>query len=59
MKTQHWFQYVSNGVLILFLGILVLVTAIAYLRRSGSTGLDMTRIQKMRFDKGASSGDPS
>ncbi len=42
------FQKVAAGILILFFGIMFFVTIIAYLRPSGSTGLDMSKIQKMR-----------
>lgn len=57
MRQWHWFQFVSNGVLILFLGIIVLVIYVAFSRTSGSTGLDMSTIQKIRFDQ--YSNDPS
>jgi hypothetical protein len=50
MRRWHWFQFVSNGILALFLGIMVYVICIAYMRHSGSTGLDMTAIQKIRYD---------
>jgi hypothetical protein len=58
MRHWHWFQFVSNGILALFLGIMVYVICIAYMRHSGSTGLDMTAIQKMRYDA-ASAFTPS
>ncbi len=50
MRQRHWFQFVSYGILALFLGILCYVSIIAYARHSGSTGLDMASIQKMRYD---------
>lgn len=50
MQRWHWFQFVSNGVLALFIGIMIYATFIAYTRRSGSTGLDMMTIQKIRYD---------
>ena len=50
MRHWHWFQFVSNGILVLFLGILVYVVATAYTRRSGSTGLDVAKIQRMRYE---------
>ena len=50
MRHWHWFQFASSGILALFLGILVYVIIIAYTRHSGSTGLDMATIQKMRYD---------
>ena len=50
MRHWHWFQFVSNGILALFLSIMLYVIVIAYTRNSGSTGLDMAAIQKMRYD---------
>lgn len=50
MFRRHWFHFVSYSVLALFLGIMLYVIAIAYLRISGSTGLDMATMQKMRYD---------
>ena len=50
MRQWHWFQFVSNGILALFLGIMIYVIGIAYTRHSGSTGLDMAKIQKIRYD---------
>lgn len=50
MHRRHWFQYVANGILVLFLGILAFVCMTAYMRHSGTTGLDMATIQKMRYE---------
>jgi hypothetical protein len=50
MRHWHWFQFVLNGVLALFCGIMLYVVLIAYTRQSGSTGLDMATIQKTRYD---------
>jgi hypothetical protein len=50
MRHWHWFQWTSHGILVLFLGILLYVVVIAYLRHSGSTGLDMATIQKIRYE---------
>lgn len=50
MRRWHWFQFVSNGILALFLSILLYVVIIAYTRHSGSTGLDVATIQKIRYD---------
>lgn len=47
---RHWFHYVSYGILSLFMLLLLLVTAVAFSRRSGSTGLDMAQIQQLRYD---------
>lgn len=59
MRCRHWIYLVSNGVLALFLGIIVYVIFIAYGRRSGSTGLDMAAIQKMRFEAVQRDSNPS
>lgn len=50
MGRWHWFQFVSGGILTLFLSILVYVVVISYTRRSGSTGLDVATIQKIRYE---------
>lgn len=44
------FQKMAVGVLVLFFGILALAVVIAYSRVSGSTGLDMSKVQKMRLE---------
>ncbi len=44
------FQKIASGILFLFLGILFAATALAYLRPSGFTGLDMSQIQKIRLE---------
>lgn len=50
MLRWHWFQFISLGVLIIFFGILFLVVGISYTRHSGSTGLDVGMIQKIRYE---------
>ena len=50
MRHWHWFQFVSCGVLTLFLSILSYVVVIAYMRSSGATGLDVATIQKVRYE---------
>lgn len=49
-KRRHWFQYASVGFLFLFLGMLCLTIVVAYSRRSGSTGMDVATIQKIRYE---------
>lgn len=56
MQHPHWFQRASNGILVLFLGIMVVVVIIAHTRRSGTTGMDMAGIQQMRAATFASQG---
>jgi len=43
------FQKMVIGVTATFFGMMVLVVLVAYSRRSGSTGLDMAKIQKLRY----------
>ena len=50
MRHWHWFQFISNGFLALFLGILAYVCIVAFSRHSGSTGLDVATIQKIRYE---------
>jgi hypothetical protein len=50
MRRWHWFRFVSNGIVALFFGIMIYVIVIAFTRQSGSTGLDMGSIQKMRYE---------
>lgn len=45
-----FFLYLSHAILLLFIGIIVVVIFIAYSRRSGSTGMDMAAIQKVRYE---------
>jgi hypothetical protein len=47
---MRWFQKAAVGVILLFFGIMIMVTFVAYGRRSGSTGLDMAKVQKIRYD---------
>ena len=44
------FQKAVVAVTALFFGLMGLVIIAAYTRHSGSTGLDMAKIQKMRYD---------
>lgn len=50
MRRWHWFQFIAHGILALFMGIMLYVVYIAFNRHSGSTGLDMASIQKMRYE---------
>lgn len=42
------FQKVASGVLVVFMGLLVLVTVVAHTRPSGSTRQDMAQAQLLR-----------
>lgn len=50
MNQRYLFSFISCSILVLFFCIMLYVIGIAYLRHSGSTGLDMATIQKIRFD---------
>jgi hypothetical protein len=45
------FQKSASAILIIFMGILVWVTIVAYMRQSGSTHQDMSKVQLLRKDK--------
>ena len=47
---RYGYLYLSHGVLALFVCIIIYVIVVAYTRRSGSTGLDMAAIQKLRYE---------
>jgi len=44
------FQKTATGVLVVFMGLMVFVTVVAYMRPSGSTRQDMSKIQLQRKD---------
>lgn len=44
------FKHIAWGIFTLFFSMMVFVTFIAYARKSGNTGLDMAKIQKMRAE---------
>lgn len=50
MKHAHWFRWISALFLFIFFGLMILTTGVAFTRRSGSTGLDMGTVQKIRYD---------
>lgn len=43
------FKCLTVGTLVLFFGLMILVTALAYSRKSGNTGLDMAKIHLLRL----------
>jgi len=53
MKRFKWFQTTATTILFLFSALMLLVTIMAYMRRSGSTGMDMAQIQQIRFEASA------
>lgn len=48
LSKSRWFQKAYIGIFCLFMGMIVLVIAVAYSRRSGNSGLDMAKIQQIR-----------
>jgi hypothetical protein len=49
-KRWHWFLFVSYGILFIFLGVMTYVTYVCFSRKSGSTGLDMAKVQQIRYE---------
>lgn len=47
------------AILAVFIGIMAIVTFIAYNRHSGYTGMDMGQIQKVRFEASKNKGQLS
>jgi len=45
-----WIQLSAGFVFLLFAGLMVIVTAVAYSKRSGNTGLDMSKVQQLRYE---------
>lgn len=50
MFKVHWSYHLQYFILTIFLSVMVYVTYIAFNRHSGSTGLDMAKIQQIRYD---------
>jgi hypothetical protein len=53
----HWSQIAASSFFLIFITLMSYVVYVAYARRSGSTGLDMAFIQKVRHE--ASQPPPS
>jgi len=49
-KSKHWFQFISIAVFILFMLIMIFAAYVAFTRQSGVTGLNVAKIQKLRYD---------
>ncbi len=49
-KPKHWFQFVSAAVFVFFMSIMIYAAYIAFERKSGMTQLDVTKIQKLRYE---------
>lgn len=50
MLKWHWFQWVSHGILAIFMGVMIYVTYVCFSRTSGATGLNMAKMQQIRYD---------
>lgn len=44
------FQKMATAIFLFFMGLMLLVSIVAFTRRSGHTGLDMAKVQKMRYE---------
>lgn len=52
------FQHAVIAIFVFFMGMMVLVTIVAHARRSGVTGLDMGKVQLLRYaSKSAETSD--
>lgn len=51
------FQHAAVAIFVFFMGMMVLVTIVAHARRSGVTGLDMGKVQLLRY--ASKSAEPS
>lgn len=51
------FQHTAIAIFVFFMGMMVLVTIVSHSRRSGVTGLDMGKVQLLRY--GNSKADQS
>jgi hypothetical protein len=43
-------KYVYGSIFSVFMLVMIFACVFAYSRRSGSTGLDMSKVQKMRYE---------
>jgi hypothetical protein len=50
IKQLPFFQLFAAATFLAFMGLMAFVTIVAYARPSGQTGLDMGKIQKMRYE---------
>lgn len=50
LKRLPIFQISAVAIFSAFMGLMVFVTFIAFNRKSGQTGLDMGKVQKMRYE---------
>lgn len=50
LKTSKWFQKMATGIVCLFFFLMLVVTCIAYMKPSRSTGMDAVSMHKQRVD---------
>lgn len=50
IKRFPFFQVFAVAIVSAFMALMIFVTIVAYARQSGQTGLDMGKIQKMRYE---------
>lgn len=51
ISNMKLFQKIATSIFIFFMGLMVLVTIVAHARRSGSTGIDMGKVQIIRYQE--------
>ncbi|MBA3238707.1 MAG: hypothetical protein H0T62_10240 [Parachlamydiaceae bacterium] len=49
-KCLPFFQISAVAIFSTFMGLMIVVTFVAFNRKSGQTGLDMGKVQKMRYE---------
>lgn len=50
LKRFPFFYISAIAIFSTFMGLMILVTFVAFNRKSGQTGLDMGKVQKMRYE---------
>jgi len=51
MKQAKIFQKIVILIFSLFMGLMVLVTVLAYSKKTGHTGMDMGKLQQLRYQQ--------
>jgi hypothetical protein len=46
---MRWFQFGVIFIFAIFMGLMLIVTVVAFSRPSGNPGIDMARVQQMRY----------
>jgi hypothetical protein len=59
LNNPRFYKKAAIGTFAIFTGIMIVVTFMSYNRRSGHTGMDMGKIQQMRFEASKRTGEIS